>query len=215
MARRSGEKFEAIIEAAIKVIADSGYHGSQVSRIAREAGVAEGTIYLYFKNKEDVLISIFRNKLGEFISSAPQLLNNIENSFEQLAYLIYLHFYRLQNDRKLAHVLQIELRQSDKSIRKGISGIIREYYHLIERIIEDGIKKGFFSPDMDPKIARKIIFGSIDEVVTSWVLSNSEYNLLDLSEQVYNTLARAVSRDGSYAPYPEKLKHYGQNKTAE
>lgn len=206
MAKRTGGKFNVIIEAAIKIIADNGYHGSQVSKIAREAGVAEGTIYLYFENKEDILISIFRNKLGEFISTAPEKLNEIENSFEQLANLIYLHFYRLQNNRQLAHVLQIELRQSDKSIRRGISEVIKGYYLLIERIVQDGIHRGYFRPDLDPKIARKVIFGSMDEVATCWVLSTRNYNLLDMAEQVYVALARSLSGEGRFMPYPADLK---------
>lgn len=207
MAKRTGEKFKVIIEAAVRVIADNGYHGSQVSKIAKEAGVAEGTIYLYFENKEDILISIFRNKLGEFISTAPARLNDIENSFEKIAYLIYLHFFRLQNNRKLAHVLQIELRQSDKSIRKGISEVVMEYYRIIENIVLEGIQKGYFRPDLDPKIARKVIFGTMDEVATCWVLSSHNYNILNMAEQVYNALAQAISRDGKYIPFPSDLKH--------
>jgi len=207
VAKRTGEKFKVIIEAAVRVIADNGYHGSQVSKIAKEAGVAEGTIYLYFENKEDILISIFRNKLGEFISNAPARLNDIENSFEKIAYLIYLHFFRLQNNRKLAHVLQIELRQSDKSIRKGISEVIMEYYRMIENIVLEGIQKGYFRPDLDPKIARKVIFGAMDEVATCWVLSSHNYNILNMAEQVYNALAQALSQDGKYIPFPSGLKH--------
>lgn len=206
MAKRTGEKYKVIIEAAIKVIADNGYHGSQVSKIAREAGVAEGTIYLYFENKEDILISIFKDKLGELISITPNRLNNIENSFEVLANLIYLHFFTLQNNRKLAHVLQIELRQSDRSIRKGIAEAIRDYYRLIEKIVLDGIKKGYFKPELDPKIARKVIFGSMDEVATCWVLSSREYRILDMAEMVYNILAQALARNGKYDPFPTGLK---------
>lgn len=206
MPKRTGEKYKVIIEAAIKVIADNGYHGSQVSKIAREAGVAEGTIYLYFENKEDILISIFREKLGELISIAPKKLNNIENSFEILASLIHLHFSTFQNNRKLAHVLQIELRQSDKSIRKGIAEVIREYYRLIEDLVRVGVEKGYFRPELDPKITRKIIFGSMDEVATCWVLSSRKYNLLNMAEPVYNLLAQAIAGDGKYEPLPHRLK---------
>ncbi len=206
MAKRTGEKFNVIIEAAIRIIADNGYHGSQVSKIAREAGVAEGTIYLYFESKEDILISIFRNKLGEFISAVPARIVDVENSFEKIAYLIYLHFFRLQSNRKLAHVLQIELRQSDKSIRKGISEVIKEYYRLIENTVLEGIQKGYFRPDLDPKIARKVIFGSMDEVATCWVLSSHNYNILNMAEQVYNALAQSISLDGKYLPFPSDLK---------
>ncbi|MCL6479237.1 MAG: TetR family transcriptional regulator [Peptococcaceae bacterium] len=207
VATKTREKYRSIIEAAIKIIAENGYHSSQVAKIAREAGVAEGTIYLYFKNKEDILISIFRDKLGEFISIVPHKLKGMENSFEILANLIYWHFFMFQNNRKLAHVLQIELRQSDKSIRKGISEVIKQYYLLIESLVRDGMEKGYFRPELDPKVARKVIFGSMDEVATCWVLSSRDYNLLDMAEQVYTFLAKAMARDNKFKPFSEALKH--------
>ncbi len=206
MAKRTGGKYRTIIEAAIKVISENGYHGSQVSKIAREAGVAEGTIYIYFESKEDILISIFKDKLGELISTAPKKLANIENTFEILAYLIYIHFSTLQNNRNLAHVLQIELRQSDKSIRKGIAEAIRDYYRLIEKLVLEGIIKGYFKPNLDPKIARKVIFGSMDETATCWVLSNRNYSLVEMADRVYGVLAQALARDGRYDPFPAELR---------
>jgi len=205
LAKRTGEKYQAIIEAAVKVIAGSGYHNAQVTRIAKEAGVADGTIYLYFENKEDVLISLFRTKMGQFTASAEKEISNLEDPFEMLARLIHLHFSRLQGDRNLAAVLQIELRQSDPSIRKNISQIIKEYYNLIEQIIKYGIEKGSFSPQVSPNVARKIVFGSLDEVATCWVLSSRHYNLIDLTLQVYEIIARGLSIDGKAPPFPAEI----------
>ncbi|MCL4440655.1 MAG: TetR family transcriptional regulator [Firmicutes bacterium] len=205
MAKRTGEKYQAIIEAAVKVIAGSGYHNAQVTRIAKEAGVADGTIYLYFENKEDVLISLFRTKMGQFTASAEKELSNLEDPFEMLARLIHLHFSRLQGDRNLAAVLQIELRQSDPSIRKNISQIIKEYYNLIEQIIKYGIDRGSFSPCMNPNVARKIVFGSLDEVATCWVLSARRYSLTDLTVPVYELIARGLSTDGKAPPFPVEI----------
>lgn len=205
MAKKSGEKYQAIIEAAVKVIAEFGYHSAQVSKIAREAGVADGTIYLYFKNKEDVLISLFRNKMGQFTVHAQNELKDIKDPFEMLARLIHIHFSKLQGDRSLALVLQIQLRQSEPSIRKGISEIIRGYYNFIEQIVRYGIEEGSFRRDMDPRTARKIIFGSLDEVATCWVLSSRNYDLTGMTEPVYNILARGLARDGRVRPFPEGI----------
>ncbi|MFZ5634360.1 MAG: TetR/AcrR family transcriptional regulator [Bacillota bacterium] len=202
MARKTGEKYQAIIEAAVKIIAEYGYHSAQVSKIAREAGVADGTIYLYFKNKEDVLISLFRNKMGEFTNIAQKELKEVKDPFEMLARLIYIHFSKLQADRNLASVLQIQLRQSEHSIRKGISEIIRGYYNFIEQLVSYGIGEGSFSPDINPRVARKIIFGSLDEVATCWVLSSRKYNLTGMTIPVYNILAQGLARDGKARPFP-------------
>lgn len=205
MAKRTGEKYQAIIDAAVIVIAKNGYHNAQVAKIAKEAGVADGTIYLYFENKEDVLISLFRNKMGFFTGTVQRELKNTDSPFEMLARLIQAHFTRLQEDRNLASVLQIELRQSEPSIRQGISQIIREYYNLIEHVVRFGIEKGSFNPDMNPRIARKIVFGSMDEVATCWVLSTRQYNLLDMTVPVYNILARGLSMAGIVPPFPREI----------
>ncbi|MFZ5595772.1 MAG: TetR/AcrR family transcriptional regulator [Bacillota bacterium] len=205
MAKRTGEKYQAILEAAVKVIAENGYHNAQVSRIAREAGVADGTIYLYFENKEDIMISLFKSKMGDFAASGQKELENIKEPYRMLACLIHTHFLRLQSDRNLAAVLQIELRQSDPSIRKSISEIIKAYYSLIEEVVKYGIKKGCFRSDLNPRLARKIIFGSLDEVATCWVLSNRRYRLTDMTVQVYNILARGLSVDGKAAPFPADI----------
>ncbi len=202
MAKKTGEKYQAIIEAAVKVIAEYGYHSAQVSKIAREAGVADGTIYLYFKNKEDVLISLFRNKMGQFTTQARNELKDIKDPYELLARLIYIHFSKLQDDRNLASVMQIQLRQSEPSIRRGISEIIRDYYNFIEQIVRHGIEEGSFRRDVDPRAARKVIFGSLDEVATCWVLSSRKYALTEMTVPVYYILAQGLARDGKARPFP-------------
>jgi len=205
MAKRTGEKYNAIIEAAVKVIAENGYHNSQVSKIAREAGVADGTIYLYFQNKEDVLISLFRVKMGDFTASARQELKQMENPYEKLAKLISMHFSMLEADRNLALVLQIQLRQSDALIREGIAAPLKEYFKIIEDIIEQGIGAGVFRKDVNKKLTRQIVFGAMDEVVTSWVMSQRNYKLTDQIEPVYNLLARAISKEGACRAFPAKI----------
>lgn len=193
MAKRTGEKYHAIIEAAIKVIAENGYHNSQVSKIAKEAGVADGTIYLYFDNKEDVLVSLFREIMGEFTGSARQELKKISDPYAKLAKLIELHYTRLEEDRNLALVLQVQLRQSDASIRTGIAGPLKEYFDIIEEIVNLGISSGLFRDDINPKLIRQMIFGTMDEVATSWVMSNREYLLTDQVTPVYKLLARSIA----------------------
>ncbi|SHE28366.1 transcriptional regulator, TetR family [Desulfofundulus australicus DSM 11792] len=193
MARRSGDKYRAIIEAAVKVIAENGYHNAQVSKIAREAGVADGTIYLYFRNKEDVLISLFRVKMGEFIAAAKKELEGCTGAKEQLARLIRLHFTRLEANRHLATVMQIQLRQSDPVIRQGITEPLRAYSRLIEGIVSRGMETGEFRPDLDVRLARQMIFGTMDEVATCWVMSHRHYSLVALAPEVYRLLFRALA----------------------
>jgi TetR/AcrR family fatty acid metabolism transcriptional regulator len=192
MAKRTGEKYEAIIDAAVRVIAEHGYHNAQVSKIAREAKVADGTIYLYFENKEDVLISLFNEKMGAFIQIAEQAMAKIPSPADQLRELIRLHFQSMEDNRHLAIVTQIELRQSNPGVRRAIGEILKKYLNLIDRIILAGMEQGIFRNDLDVRITRKMIFGAIDEMVTSWIMKDCKYSLVDQVEPVMSLFLQGM-----------------------
>ena len=194
MAKRTGEKYEAIIEAAVQVIAEHGYHNAQISKIAREAKVADGTIYLYFENKDDVLVSLFNEKMGSFINQAEKELNQITSPCDQLYQLIKLHFENLEKDRKLALVTQIELRQSNPEVRKGINDILKRYLNVIDGVIENGKKTGLFHEDLDVRVARKMVFGTLDETVTSWIMNGFKYSLLDQIDEIHRLFIHGMKK---------------------
>lgn len=194
MAKRTGGKYEAIIEAAVRVIAEHGYHNAQVSKIAREAKVADGTIYLYFKNKDDVLISLFNEKMGSFIACVEDEISKEASPVEQLRKLIQLHFGYLEKDHKLALVTQIELRQANPEVRKGIGKILKRYLNLIEGILEKGIRSGEFCENLDVRIARKMIFGTLDETVTSWIMNDFKYGLFNQADAIHRLFIHGMSK---------------------
>ncbi|MCY9670562.1 TetR family transcriptional regulator [Paenibacillus alginolyticus] len=171
------DKYYAILEGALKVFAEHGFHKSQVSRIAKEAGVADGTIYLYFKKKEDILTSLFQEKLGELVEKLNNGLNDQMTAREALHKVCEIHFSVLEENIHLAYLTQIELRQSDLELRKEIGLALKRYIILIENILEKGKKDGSFRPDFEVKLVRLLIFGGMDEVVTSWLISGQKYSL--------------------------------------
>lgn len=171
------DKYYAILEGALKVFAEHGFHRSQVSRIAKEAGVADGTIYLYFKKKEDILTSLFQEKLGELVEKLNNGLNDQMTAREALHKVCEIHFSVLEGNIHLAYLTQIELRQSDLELRKEIGLALKRYIILIENILEKGKKDGSFRPDFEVKLVRLLIFGGMDEVVTSWLISGQKYSL--------------------------------------
>jgi len=185
MAKRTGEKYEAIIDAAIRVIAENGYHNAQVSKIAREAKVADGTIYLYFENKDDMLISLFNEKMGAFIETVREATARVDSPSDQLRELMRLHFAHLEENPKMAIVTQIELRQSNRKVRKGIAETLKKYMDVIDGIIRSGIEQGIFRPDVDVRVARRMIFGTLDETVTSWIMNDCKYSLMDQVEPIH------------------------------
>jgi len=185
-------KYKQIIDAAVIVIAENGYHQAQVSKIAKQAGVADGTIYLYFKNKEDILISLFQEKMGQFIEALEESIKGKTSAVEKLQLLIENHFRILSEDPHLAIVTQLELRQSNKELRLKINDVLKGYLKLIDHILESGIAGGEFNKNLDVRLARQMIFGTIDETVTTWVMNEQKYHLISLAPKVKNLLINGL-----------------------
>ncbi|MBS3943374.1 MAG: TetR/AcrR family transcriptional regulator [Dethiobacter sp.] len=192
MAKRTGEKYYAILEAAVKIIARHGYHRTRVADIAREAGVADGTVYIYFSKKEDVLISLFQVMMARFVDGLRLQMKQCRDANEKLMTVISYHLATLENHPEQAKVTQIELRQIDQEINEGISGPLMEYFKVIEEVIEEGKNEGLYRQDLDVRTARKVIFGAVDEVVTCWVMSKKPYTLSKLAGPVFHLLVRGL-----------------------
>jgi len=182
-----------IIEAAVEIIAENGYHGSQVSKIASKAGVADGTIYLYFKNKEDILVSVFKEKMGQFIDKAIENINKQDNAHDKLLVLIEMHFKQLAEDHSLAVVTQLELRQSKIDLRIQINGILKPYLTVIDTIIMEGIQEGIYQKDLNTPLVRQMIFGTMDEIVTNWVMKEHRYDLMEQAPGVHSLLTTGLT----------------------
>lgn len=185
-------KYMQIIDAAVEVIAENGYHQSQVSKIAKQAGVADGTIYLYFKNKEDILISLFKEKMGQFIERMEEDIKEKVTAKEKLALVISKHFSLLAGDHNLAIVTQLELRQSNLELRQKINEILKGYLNILDGILTEGIQSGELKEGLDVRLARQMIFGTIDETVTTWVMNDQKYDLVALSDSVLELLVSGI-----------------------
>lgn len=188
-----GDKREAILRAAIRVFAHNGYFNSKVADIASDAGVADGTVYLYFKSKEDILHSIFDRTVEETIAEARKLLAGISDPREKLRQIALLHLERLGSDRDLAVVFQVELRGSTKFMEEFSAAGFAEYLNLIRTSIEEGQRAGAFRADVNAKVGAKIFFGALDEMATNWILSKRKYKLSPLADQVLEIFLNGVS----------------------
>src|SRR3982751_1619268 len=132
------DKREAILRAAVKVFAQRGYFNAKVADIAREAGIADGTVYLYFKSKDEVLHSIFDRAMEEFISEGKRELAAVEGAAARLSKIAELHLERLGADRDLAIVFQVELRGSTKHMQEFSAAGFGQYLDIIRETIESG-----------------------------------------------------------------------------
>ena len=182
------------MRAATTVFAQKGYFNSKVSDIARAAGIADGTVYLYFKSKEEILHSIFDRTMSEAIAEAREKLKNLTDAREKLQCLARLHLERLGADRELAIVFQVELRGSTKFMEAFSAAGFAEYLRLIRETIEEGKREGQFRAELNSKVCAKVFFGALDEMATNWILSESGYELEPMADLVLDIFFNGVAK---------------------
>jgi len=196
-ANRSADKYQRILDAAVAVFAEKGFFVSRVSDIADRAGVADGTVYLYFRNKDEILASAINTAFDGFMKTARTELDGLPDPSDRLRRLAYLHLAALGANRKMAVVFQMELRQSTRFLSEFSHGHLVEYFGLVRQAIADGKASGEFRSDLPEKIAANCFFGAIDEMVTSWVLSEKDYPLSNVADPLLDILLsgmRATSK---------------------
>jgi len=190
---RDPDKHQQIIEAAVRVFARNGYYNSRVSDIAREAGIASGTIYLYFRTKNDILVTLFREKMAAFVAHLRKAIEAEPDAVAKLRRLVALHFKILEADPELAEVVQVELRQGHKFFRGASAAEVGAYFALIGSVLEEGVESGLFRKDLPIKVATKALFGAVDQMATSWVLGKRAYRLSQTAEAVAELFLRGIS----------------------
>ena len=186
-------KRESILRAATRVFARNGYFNSKVADIAREAEVADGTVYLYFKSKEEILHSIFDQNMAEAIAAGRVLIAKLRDPGEKLRRIAMLHLERLGADRDLAVVFQVELRGSTKFMQEFSAAGFAEYLGLLRQTFEEGQRSGVFRKDLSAKLVSKILFGALDEMATNWIISKRNYKLEPMAEVVMDVFLNGVS----------------------
>src|SRR5205809_3377487 len=189
----SADKRAIILRAATRVFARNGYFNSKVADIARAAEVADGTVYLYFKSKEEILHSIFDQNMAEAIAAGGQLIENLDDPREKLRRIAKLHLERLGADRDLAVVFQVELRGSTKFMEEFSAAGFAEYLALLRRTIEEGQRACVFRSELNAKVMAKILFGALDEMATNWIISKRSYKLEPMADVVMEVFLNGVS----------------------
>ena len=190
---RDPDKPHAIIDAAIRVFARSGYYNSRVSDIAREAGIASGTIYLYFKTKDEILVTVFREKMAEWVAHVRREVAGEPDAIAKIRRLVALHFEVLEGNPDLAEVVQVELRQGQKFFRGASAHEVSAYFALIGSVLEEGVAAGQIRRDLPVPVATKMLFGAMDQLATSWVLGKRKYRLTDAAGAVAGIFLQGVS----------------------
>ena len=192
MKLKKEEKRKKILEAAIRIFARNGYFNSRVSEIAKEAGVADGTIYIYFQSKEEVLAAIFEEALQQFIAISKETLKEVHEPARKLETIARLQLQYLGSNRDLAMVFQIEFRHNIMFMERFSKTRLRDYFAIIQEAILDGQESGLFR-NINSKFATKLFFGMIDELVTSWLISGKDYPLEDAAEPMTRVFVNGIA----------------------
>jgi TetR/AcrR family fatty acid metabolism transcriptional regulator len=189
------DKKDAILRAAVTVFAEKGYFNAKVADVARVAGIADGTVYLYFKSKEEILHSIFDQAMKKFIAEGKRELAKIDSPVDRLKKIAELHLKRLGDDRELAIVFQVELRGSTKFMQEFSASGFHDYLDVICKTIEHGQRAGVFRGDIKAIVCAKILYGALDEMVTNWILSKKSYPLAPMADEVLKIFLRGVIKE--------------------
>lgn len=190
------DKRSRILAAAIRIFADNGFHNSKVGDIAKEANVADGTIYLYFKNKDDILISLFEEALSLLINNMRAELKKAKGPLEKVQSFIRVHLSTVEQYQAVAEVMQVELRQSHKFMKEYVPEKYAEYLNIISDIILEGQKAGVVKKDIVPAVYKRALFGALDEISLHWVLTKrkrkSKYDLKDTANVLADIFIRGI-----------------------
>jgi TetR/AcrR family fatty acid metabolism transcriptional regulator len=192
--KKSNQKYYRIIQAATKIFAQKGFFQAKVSDIAREAGVADGTIYLYFENKDDILISLFEEQMKTVLDNMVERLAEQDDPARKLEEFALIHLRLIEENKDVAEIIQVELRQSSKFMKEYKNERFAEYLGLIADIIRLGQEKGVFRQDVIPGVAERAFFGALDEMSRFWVLSSrKEYDITTAAQQISSYFLRGIA----------------------
>jgi len=199
--QRRQDKRRQILEAAVQVFAEKGFHKSRVSDVARAADVADGTIYLYFKGKDDILISIFEETMQEMTDGVTAALSGIADPLDRLRAFAEFHMSNVESHKNVAKVLQVELRLSNTFMKEYKPTRLQSYMDIIGGLIEEGKAAGVVRSDANPIILRRAFFGALDEIAMQWILTpNARYGLVESATQIADLFVRGLRVDAANEP---------------
>ena len=190
--KNKNNKYHLILEAAVKVFARQGFYQSTIAQIAKEAGVADGTIYLYFKNKDDILVNFFHYKTKQVFERFRAEVDKVESGLDKLRNLIRRHLAEFQRDRDMAILYQVGTHQIDRLAEDQIREMSKMYQDLISEIVEAGQQEGSIRKDLYVGLVKRFILGGVDEVINTWLHSENDYDLVSMADPLVDLFLKGI-----------------------
>jgi TetR/AcrR family fatty acid metabolism transcriptional regulator len=183
--KKNTEKYYRIIQAATKMFARKGFYKTRISEIAMEAQVADGTVYIYFENKDDILISLFEEQMKVVIDNMVGQISREDDPVKKLEKFALIHLQLIEQNPDMAEIIQVEVRQSSKFMKEYKNEKFAQYLDLIGEIVREGQENGVFKKDVIPGVAKRAFFGALDEMSRFWVLSTrKQYDIRTAAKQI-------------------------------
>jgi TetR/AcrR family fatty acid metabolism transcriptional regulator len=193
--KQNSDKYQKILEAAIVIFAKHGFFHSTVSQIAKQAGVADGTIYLYFKNKNDILVQFYEYKTCEAFKRFRKAVAQAESAEQKLRNLVHIHLEEFQKDINMAIVYQAETHQHQRLAQNIIKEMSKMYRDIITEILELGQQAGHFRRNLYVGLVMRLITGAVDEVINSWIHAGGSYDLGSMADPLVDLFIRGIGSE--------------------
>lgn len=194
--KQNSDKYHKILEAAVVVFAEHGFFQSTVSQIAKQAGVADGTIYLYFKNKDDILVQFYAYKTRQVFKRFRQTVNQTASAEQKLRRLVHTHLEEFQKDINMAIVYQAETHQHQRLAQEVIKEMSKMYRDIITEVLELGQQEGHFRRNLYVGLVMRLITGAVDEVINSWIHASGSYDLVSMADPLVDLFIKGIGSDG-------------------
>ena len=183
--KKNTEKYYRIIKAATKMFARKGFYKTRISEIAKEAKVADGTVYIYFENKDDILISLFEEQMKAVMDNMVEQISEETDPAKKLEKFALIHLQLIEQNPNMAEIIQVEVRQSSKFMKEYKNEKFVQYLDLIAEIVREGQEKRIFKKEVIPGMAKRAFFGALDEMSRFWVLSTrKQYDIKTAAKQI-------------------------------
>lgn len=190
--KKKGSKYHRILEAAVTVFARQGFRQSTISQVAKEAGVADGTIYLYFKNKDDILVHFFGFKAKQVFDRFREEVARGTDSIEKLRNLVRVHLAEFQRDPDMAIVYHVETHQISRPAEEPIREMSKMYHDIISDIVESGQEEGLIRRDLYLGLVKRFILGAVDETIGTWLYSGRSYDLISMADPLVELFVTGI-----------------------
>jgi TetR/AcrR family fatty acid metabolism transcriptional regulator len=194
--KQNSDKYHKILEAAVVVFAERGFFQSTVSQIAKQAGVADGTIYLYFKNKDDILVQFYEYKTSQVFHRFREAVNQSTSAEQKLRSLVYTHLEEFQKDINMAIVYQAETHQHQRLAQDIIKEMSKMYRGILTEVLELGQQEGHFRRNLYVGLVMRLITGAVNEVINAWIHAGGSYDMISMADPLVDLFIKGIGSDG-------------------